>query len=276
MIKILYSLFILLFPIYLFGESWIDSRIEDERNLQERSIKNEILLEVQEKLYEQYWNTVSAANEISNKWLTYQTIILTIFSIILVIFVVYIWWIVNSRLSSIEKIKNDVDKIWNEISNTPELFFQRMRDFELDYIFERLSEFDIKDINHFNWILNTRVIPYKYADRFIEVYDNALELKSVHRTNILQLLVLHFPDRVYLNDSLWRDFIWDFFSLYSNFYNKEVEIIVEKIVKVYSNKIDSKEKIDQLLDKVDKISDPEKKEFWLWQINLNLAKFNIK
>ena len=82
-----------------------------------------------------------------------------------------------------------------------------MREIELEYIIQRLESFDIKDIHHFNATLNTRLIPYKYADRLIGVYNRQAIKSSEYEIPFLQLIILHFSDKVYLNEELWKDFM---------------------------------------------------------------------
>lgn len=235
------------------------------------------MLKVQEKLNDQYANTVSATNDLANKWLTYQTIILSIFTVLLTIWWIYLGWLVNNRLSKIEDIKRQVDFLGKEIKETPEVLFYRLQNIENDYIFDRLENFDDRDIENFFSILTSRKLDSRYADNLINLYrKTSTAWGKGNSDDYFVLLVQHFPERVFLDNDLWIEFKNSFYGILNRYYTKEIAFVMSKISLTAEKSTWYFDRFKEFISIVNWISDSDKRGFCLSEIVRNLNEEEYK
>ena len=217
----------------------IDQQNEKIKELENKLIETKSL--IKDQLYDQYDKTVGVTNEIANKWLTYQTVILSVFSIILIVLWIILTVIVTNilndvkknkeevqdRLSKVKNLKEEIIKIQEEIERYPDKLYQKILNKETEYIFGRLQK-DPRDIGNFFGQLATREISTDYFNIFVDSWN------KIHNDAYIVLSYQHMPANLFASSNdYWNEFIENINNVISSAFDNEINFSSTEILKEY-------------------------------------------
>ncbi len=206
---------------------------------------------------ENYNNTIWVSQSIISNWLTNQSMVLWVFSIIFAIVWIILAYKVNEMLTKITKkteeisekeriieVKSkEIEEIKNSIDNNIWDIHEKIVEKETEKIINRLTEYP-EDISNFFSSLATRKIDENYYNYFIKIIkDNDLK-SSGQKDYIIQYMTIifqHFSEKIFIdNDSD----VWLYFNelstfIFRNSFKKELFDITSnlttKFIKKYKN-----------------------------------------